>query len=380
MSNLVSAMVIAVFAAAGPLDPPAGPITPTPGPEPSIPINAVNTPGDSNSQFRISTPGSYYLQANIDGPALTGIEIAAANVTLDLGGFALQGRFSSSDGIRVEGTLTNIKVVNGTLTGWQTGINMSDGPSSSSANVFENLTVSDCQQDGIDTGRSSIVRNCIATRNAGGGFRIGSGSVVSQCAANSNAQWGFLAVGSSISNCSATRSEGSSLGDGFFVTTSTLSDCMASDVAGIGFVLNSSTAEKCSSFRATSHGFSIDASIMRGCSAISNLADGVRIANDATIQECLARGNTSAGFRVTGAGSRLEQNQANDNARGFSVDASGNFLVRNSASGNVTAWFIVASNAFGPILDRRAPGSAAVNGFSASTSLGTIEPNANFSY
>ncbi|MBU6412576.1 MAG: hypothetical protein KGS45_03815 [Planctomycetes bacterium] len=58
---------------AGPLNPPPGPITSTHKTlteiEPRIAINATNTPGDFDSLYKITQPGSYYLTANIDGVA-----------------------------------------------------------------------------------------------------------------------------------------------------------------------------------------------------------------------------------------------------------------------------------------------------------------------
>ena len=86
---------------AGPLNPPAGPVTSTyktlTEVEPRIAINATNTPGDaigdpSPSLFKITQPGSYYLTGNITGVEDThGIEIVASGVTLDLNGFDLLG-------------------------------------------------------------------------------------------------------------------------------------------------------------------------------------------------------------------------------------------------------------------------------------------------
>src|SRR6185295_11122012 len=81
---------------AGPLDPPAGPILPTYKTlnevEPRIVINAANTPGDADSLFKITQPGSYYLTGNITGVAgKHGIEVVASGVTLDLNGFDLLG-------------------------------------------------------------------------------------------------------------------------------------------------------------------------------------------------------------------------------------------------------------------------------------------------
>ncbi|MFN9976214.1 MAG: hypothetical protein ACK58T_40580, partial [Phycisphaerae bacterium] len=90
---------------AGPLNPPAGPIASTGKTltevEPRIAINSTNTPGSSatSSIFRITQPGSYYLTGNVVGLAgRHGIEIAASSVTLDLGGFTVDGTASGSGG------------------------------------------------------------------------------------------------------------------------------------------------------------------------------------------------------------------------------------------------------------------------------------------
>ena len=64
---------VGLVAIAGDLNPPAGSVAPTMKTldevEPRIAINAVNTPGDSNSVYRISQPGSYYLTGNVTAPA-----------------------------------------------------------------------------------------------------------------------------------------------------------------------------------------------------------------------------------------------------------------------------------------------------------------------
>jgi len=82
----------AAIAAGGPLNPPSGPVSSTPGPEPRTAINATNTPGTALAEFRISQPGSYYLPGNIAAPAgASGILVDASDVTIDLMGFAIQG-------------------------------------------------------------------------------------------------------------------------------------------------------------------------------------------------------------------------------------------------------------------------------------------------
>jgi parallel beta-helix repeat protein len=83
---------------------------------------------------------------------------------------------------------------------------------------------------------------------------------------------------------------------------------------------------------------------------------------------------------VSGNNNRVEGNDCSSADRGIEVGSSGNVIVRNTCAANTTDWVLAAGNVFGPILDRRSPGSAAVSGFSAPSSLGSTDPNANFSY
>src|SRR5713101_8648248 len=53
--------------------------------QPRTIINASNTPGTSESLYKITQPGSYYFTGNLVGVSgKNGIEIAATNVTIDL--------------------------------------------------------------------------------------------------------------------------------------------------------------------------------------------------------------------------------------------------------------------------------------------------------
>src|SRR5262245_38895983 len=86
----------AILSVAGPLDPPAGPVAGTYKTlgefEPRTRLSAATTPGDSDSVYRITAPGSYYLGENMAAPAgKAAIEIASSDVVLDLGGFTLDG-------------------------------------------------------------------------------------------------------------------------------------------------------------------------------------------------------------------------------------------------------------------------------------------------
>lgn len=90
----------------------AGPITPPPGPvasthktltevEPRVAINAVSTPGDAGSVYRISQAGSYYLTGNLaltDGRS--GIVIGVSGAVVDLNGFTISGGTSGAAGVK----------------------------------------------------------------------------------------------------------------------------------------------------------------------------------------------------------------------------------------------------------------------------------------
>ncbi len=96
IGGLAAGAILTGRAQAGPIDPPAGPIIPTGKPltevEPRIAISSTNTPGDADSMFKITQPGSYYLTSSITGViGRHGIKVAASGVTIDLNGFIMRG-------------------------------------------------------------------------------------------------------------------------------------------------------------------------------------------------------------------------------------------------------------------------------------------------
>lgn len=91
-------------------------------------------------------------------------------------------------------------------------------------------------------------------------------------------------------------------------------------------------------------------------------------------------GGSSIGILASSSRNRIEGNICTSNAYGFMVNGSNNIIVRNTCSGNTTNWQIGSNNVFGPIVDRRSPGSGSVTGNSAASTLGTTDANANFSY
>jgi len=417
-TRIVTLSLAAVIAAtglialAGDLNPPAGPIAPTMKTldevEPRVAINATNTPGDADSLFKITQPGSYYLTGNIQGVAAKhGIEIAASGVTLDLNGFDLVGVGGSLDGVSTAaGDLTNIAVVNGSVREWG-----GDGVDLTSffplnCRVAEVLATGNTG-NGISTVFGGTVLNCSAIINTGNGIIIfGTGGMVSNCSAFNNTGSGIsTGTGGTVTNCSAFNNTGSGISTG---TGGTVTNCSAFwNLANGITVLQGCTVTNCSARQNSANG--INASLgctVTNCSATSNGGDGISASDGSTVADCTAqlnaldgircsvscviRGNTcsingfgggiGAGIHATSTDNRLEGNTCTGADRGIEVGFSGNIIIKNICSGNDIDWIIAANNIYGPIIDRRAPASPAVAGFSAPSSLGSTDANANFSY
>jgi parallel beta-helix repeat protein len=354
--NTITAVTIATLAAtagllvAGPLNPPGGPVTGTyktlTEVEPRIAINLANTPGDADSLFKITQPGSYYLTGNISGVVgKHGIEIAANNVTIDLSGFDLVGvtGMGAFDGVSLTAfSAQNIVVRNGSVRGWgDAGVDLANSYGLNCR--IESVLASRNIGHGITVGLSAAVTACSSFDNGGDGIRTDSVCVVADCLAYSNSGAGIdVGDGGTALRCTASfnDSTGISVGSG-----STVADCVARFNTGSGITVSSQ-------------------SVVRGNTSTSN-------GN---------LGGDGGGIHVLGTDNRIEGNQCTGSDRGIDVDTAGNFIIRNTCSGNAVNWTIVANNVVGPILDRTAPASAAINGNSAPDSTGSTHPNANFTY
>ncbi|MBS0195564.1 MAG: right-handed parallel beta-helix repeat-containing protein [Planctomycetes bacterium] len=394
------ALTLAVGAAvtalvrAGPLNPPLGPVSSTyktlTEVEPRTAIDSTNTPGDSDSLYKITQPGSYYLTKNIVGePAKHGIEIAASGVTIDLMGFDLVGEPGgrSFDGItHTVGSLQNITVRNGSVRDWgMAGIDLGS-ITSYNASVIDvrassnggmgiqtslHATVTGCKaysngQDGIKTSYYSSVSGCTTLQNTGNGIIVGRSSVVSDCTSDTNGFSGYnLDAGCTITACSAdgNTSDGITASAGCHITS-----CGIYNNRANGITLNSGGGT------------------ISNCTSRVNFGNGISVTNDClvTANDCTRNGNgtsVGAGIYVSGGNNRIEGNNCTSADYGVQVAVAGNIIVRNTCSSNTTLnWSIAANNVCGPVLNRSAPASAAITGDSGVSSLGTTDPNANFTY
>ncbi|MEM7754225.1 MAG: right-handed parallel beta-helix repeat-containing protein [Planctomycetota bacterium] len=397
LSVVFAASLAVAGAHAGPLTPPAGAPSGTDKPlsevEPRIAINSVNTPGDADSRYRITQPGSYYLTrtTGISG-AEHGIEIASDNVTIDLMGFTL---FSadpfpigsppiSLDGIRGDpagGSISfyyNITIRNGVIRGFgEDGINVRGRNCR-----FEDLQLDDNLGRGLKTFSSSLIAHCHAFRSGGNGFEAASNSVFLHCTAEDNGGVGFdigefgMAMGCASSDndeagfavkqaCRVVDCVAFSSPIGFDVgPDSQVSGCVAA-LSGVGIYARSGDGR---------------GPLISAC-LVSNGGTGILLEGSSYVVDNRIDGCTNSGIRVEGSHNRIEGNHVRDTlVDGFDVVGSGNLLVRNTAADNGTDYDIVAGNRYGTIVNLIPPGTPAVSGPSSPSTVMTTDPWANFAH
>jgi len=379
------------FLFAGPLNPPAGPVTSTNKTlqevEPRIAINLTNTPGDADSLFKITQRGSYYLTGNITGVVgKHGIEIVASGVTIDLTGFDLSGipAMGAFSGVLVSASsLTNITIRNGSVRGWGSeGVNFVNFDATNSA-VIE-VRASGNSGFGIAIGSYSTITGCTATRNTNGGIFAQFNCTITACMVSFNTGNGVSSgQGSTITGCTTSGNTGNgiSTGDGCTITGCTAQSNTLNGIAAG----NGNTITGCTASYNNASGITTNGSMIAGCTTAYNTSNGIRVESGCVVlaNTCSFNGNggVGAGILATGSDNRIEGNNCTGADRGIDVDGAGNIIIKNTCSGNTTAnWDIVANNVVGPILDRTAPASAAILGNSAPSSLGSTDPNANFTY
>ncbi|TVQ64453.1 MAG: right-handed parallel beta-helix repeat-containing protein [Phycisphaerales bacterium] len=334
-------------AAAGDLNPPAGPVQPTMKRldeiEPRIPIGPDTTPGDSATVFRITQPGSYYLTGNELGQlGKDGIIIEANDVTIDLMGFTLRGVSGAGRGIRTIGARSRITVRNGNIVQWGLGgVLLFNGGIELGSRV-EGVTAASNGADGIRVGINGVVRGCTTDNNSADGISAGESSFVTECCARSNTGSGVnVGPRSVVIGCSC-ASNGS-----FGISTQNLGR-----------------------------------SIVSHCAATSNTLAGIRVFQECFVTKNVCAGNNVAvfngtGILVSGGQSRIEENNCTGNHSGIRVTTAGNLIARNTSGANVINWDVVAGNV---CLVVAAAVSGQVFGNSGGVSPGSTNPNANFTY
>lgn len=405
---------------AGPLNPPAGPIASTGKTtqeifdkvgvsEPRIAINNTNTPGDANSLFRITQPGSYYLTGNITGVASKhGIEIAASNVSIDLSGFTVMGAASSLNGIQNDGLQTSIRISNGSVDGWGlSGISLRFGASGGEGMRISDVSVSGNHIDGISVPSLSVVTNCQALNTlltTGAGIETGSDSIVTQCAVHFNNGYGiFVGTGSAVSHCIAATNATSGI---YAMTGSTITNCSTRGNTGRGITaLDGGVVINCSATLNGTDGIYAPQGdcVIQSCVAESNGDNGINVIGGSTISDCSSNTNGlegiwagtgcmilnnnctangqdpagGAGIRVVGSRNRIEGNNCTFADYGIYVENAQNIILRNTCHTNTTNWQVIAGN---KCLVVQGMISGTISGNAGGVSIGSTDPHANFTY
>jgi len=362
-AGLLGAAALSRVASAGPLNPPAGPVTSTGKTltevEPRIAINAVNTPGTSSAVYRITQPGSYYLTGNVMGESgKTGIQIAASNVTVDLMGFAVMGVPGSLHGVGSSGVLDNLTVRNGAVSNW------------GSAGI--RFTVS-----GI--GYGALVESVHAWGNGSYGIRCSTSAVITNCTASGNGEFGISCNANGV--ISACASSGNTLAGIVTGAGGVVSDCCSSDNGGAGVnVGTSSTVVRCVCANNVEGVITGSASLVADCVCSSNQSHGIQVNQDCHVRGSLCNGNgtagTGSGIIATSSDNRIEDNHCTNNRVGISAGTSGSFIARNTVGGNTTSnWSVAAANVCHVLL---ANFSDAFSGNSGGSDIGSSDVNTNY--
>jgi len=339
-------VAVAVPALAGPLTPPSGPVVPTPGPEPRTPISLATTPGDADSVFRITQPGSYYLTADVIGaPGKHGIEISASgDVTIDLNGFRVAGGPGSLRGITTTGGVSNgrIAIRNGAVAHWLSGgIVTADQDRST---LIDSVTVHDNSGNGIDVGPASVVTRCIAKANGGTGIRVEESSAISECVSSTNGAGFVLGVASTATNCSALANSQAGFSASGFGTV--YESCAARQNGGRGFEGNSAVYTACVATANQGGGFSVGTdSVVTGCQARDNNGIGFLASEGSSLAHCVARSN-GTGFQFSQGVTADHCTALHNSGHGVNANAAGCVLTACTARANGGSGFFGTHSVF----------------------------------
>jgi hypothetical protein len=303
----------AAILSAGPLNPPAGAVAPTyktlTEVEPRTALTTANAPGDADSVFKITTPGSYYLTQDLVAPAgRAGIEITVTTgaVTLDLNGFRVHGAGAGAAVPGIDfGRSHDVTLLNGTVSNFMgTGVY---GANSDNCRV-EGVRILQSRESGMRLGEGALVERCefvsngLALGTLKDGCELGNAALVSSCVFRANAGYGLHSgEGSSISD-STFRSN--TLAGVLTGHTSTLRACTALENASNGFVIGPfSSVRDCTTNGNTGYGFGGGVDItFQGCTARDNTEDGFQGGAECVFAACISANNGDHGIFINGRG------------------------------------------------------------------------------
>lgn len=341
-AGIAGAAAFAGRATAGPLNPPAGPMTSTPGPEPRIPISSATTPGNAGAYFRITQPGSYYLTGNIQQLASkAAIAIDAEDVTLDLNGFSIIGNGQQGFPVTLE-LNDGVKVRNGLIHAWGAYITLNQARNC----TFEDLVIKGPYDGNLEAqAQNSIFRRIIVESTGEVGISASQNSLVEDCVVVGIGGVRGLSLGIAVSLNSIVR------------------NCTVRDV-GVGIsAFGNCIVENCSVFNATSVSSFDDAAInadsgstVRNCQVSGGAKAGIRAAGWSSAEGNRVQ-NSAIGLAITNFSAGPMRSRALDNhitncPIGIKATGTASFIARNTVSlATTNAYDIPAGNTVGEILD-----------------------------
>ncbi len=282
--------------------------------EPRTPIEAL--------PYEIDVPGAYYLTGNLSTSG-AGITIRTSGVSLDLGGFTLEG--GAGNGIWVDGTYEDIAVFNGRIEGWSNA----GGSAPTATNVtFTDIHAVKNGTVGIQLGHSGKILDSHASENEGDGISIGDDGIIARSTVRGN-EGGGIVTGSSctISDCTASDNagDGVSAGPGSTVRSSTASGNAGNGiVVWLAGVIADSTA-----MNNTLHGFQLEESgVIRNSVSLGNGGHGIQTAYANLIVGCEFVFNSNYGLQGGASQTILDSSFVGNTSGGISVTA--NALIRDS--------------------------------------------------
>lgn len=284
-----------------------GALTPPGAPAPTMKsldqIEARTAITNTSSLATISQPGSYYLTGNLTVASGIGIIINTNGVTLDLNGFTIRSTaaVSALNGIRLNGTLSDITILNGHIRGSVTNNGSGvyggggfdygiffNGPQPVNV-LVSHVSVSGCGNYGIylGIGDSTVVEACtVRTVGANGIYA----SVVKSCTA---VDCGGTAVyGNQVSDC---RGECSGSGSGVYADVA--QNCYGSSSGAYG-VFAAATVQNCYGSSTSFPGIYSDRTAT-GCSGFSSSSYGLYVNGPAS--DCHGSSTFGTGLKATTA-------------------------------------------------------------------------------
>jgi len=385
---------------AGPLNPPAGPVASTPGPEPRIAINAVNTPGDNDatpSTFKITQPGSYYLAGNLVGAVgKDGIEIAASNVTIDLNGFVLSAANSNS-GIVAQQALRGLVIRNGVISqGFSDrgirlrGQTLDQTPIGS---TIEDITINSGVEAAIDVGSSNRIAS-IVIDGASSGIYTGTSNAIRDCVirvgtTGISADGGSTVEGVTIRGADTGISIGGrgSVVRDCTVTESSIGISASNSVGTDGILIHGCTVSSFSNLGIVASGAGgarLDGNTVSGDPSKNPTngiwgGDQVQVTNN-VVRNVRGSGGAAVGILIQGISGRanVRGNTVVNCDKGIKASNGGNAIYSNELTQNTKHFELAAGNRVGPISTGAL--SPQIDGNTGGAGMGSTDPTANILY